>query len=213
MEKIPPYKLPTEYQLPASVVNWQPVCTRTALLIHDMQHYFLNFFTADASPVVHLIDNTCHLLNIARYLRIPVFYSAQPGDMTPLQRGLLQSIWGSGMSASHEHKQIIPQLTPKEGEHILTKWRYSAFFNSPLLSKLRGFKRDQLIICGVYAHIGCLCTAQEAYSNDIETFFVADAVADFSAEKHRLALELAAETCSLVLHTKQLINALDNSMH
>lgn len=59
-------------------------------------------------------------------------------------------------------------------------------------------------------HIGCLCTAQEAYSNDIETFFIADALADFSEEKHRLALELAAETSSVVLSTRQAIDALEH---
>ncbi|CDG18136.1 isochorismatase family protein [Xenorhabdus doucetiae] len=209
MEKISSYPLPIEHLLPISIANWQADCTRIALLIHDMQHYFLKFFTANTSPVAQVIDNTCHLLNAARYLQIPVFYSAQPGDMTPQQRGLLKSLWGPGMRASHDHKQIVPQLAPQEGEQVLTKWRYSAFFNSPLLSMLHSLKRDQLIICGVYAHIGCLCTAQEAYSNDIETFFIADAVADFSAEKHRLALELAAETCSVVLSTQQLINMLE----
>ncbi|MDC9604407.1 isochorismatase family protein [Xenorhabdus griffiniae] len=208
MKKISPYPLPIEHLLPISIANWQADYTRIALLIHDMQHYFLNFFTENTSPVAQVIDNVHHLLKVARHLQIPVFYSAQPGDMTPQQRGLLQSLWGPGMRASHEHKQIISQLAPQEGEHVLTKWRYSAFFNSSLLSTLHSLKRDQLVICGVYAHIGCLCTAQEAYSNDIETFFIADAVADFSAEKHRLALELAAETCSVVLSTQQLINIL-----
>ena len=209
MEKILPYPLPTEHELPVSAANWQLAPARAALLIHDMQHYFLDFFTPGESPVAHIIDNTRRLLNVARRLQIPVFYSAQPGDMTEKQRGLLQSIWGPGMRASHEHKQVIPPLAPQDGEHVLTKWRYSAFFNSPFLPTLRSLKRDQLIVCGVYAHIGCLCTAQEAYSNDIETFFIADAVADFSEEKHRLALDLAAETCSVVLSTRQAIDLLE----
>lgn len=209
MEKILPYSLPAEHQLPSSAADWQPDPARVALLIHDMQHYFLSFFTADASPITPVIDNTRRLLNLARRLHIPVFYSAQPGDMTPQQRGLLQSLWGAGMRASHEHRQIVTQLAPQEDEQVLTKWRYSAFFNSPLLAHLRNLKRDQLIVSGVYAHIGCLCTAQEAYSNDIETFFIADAVADFSEEKHRLALELAAETSSVVLSTRQTLDALE----
>lgn len=210
MEKIQPYPLPTERQLPISIADWQPDSSRVALLIHDMQRYFLDFFTADASPIVPVIDNTHRLLSIARRLHIPVFYSAQPGDMTPQQRGLLQSLWGAGMNSSQEHKQIIPQLTPQDNECVLTKWRYSAFFNSPLLPTLRELKRDQLIVCGVYAHVGCLCTAQEAYSNDIETFFIADAIADFSEEKHRLALEIAAETSSVVLSTRQTLDALEH---
>ncbi|PHM73866.1 isochorismatase family protein [Xenorhabdus kozodoii] len=88
------------------------------------------------------------------------------------------------------------------------KWRYSAFFKSNLLHRLRDLNRDQLIICGVYAHIGCLTTAIDAYSHDIETFFVSDAVADFSEEKHHLALRMAAEICAVVASTEQVITNL-----
>lgn len=154
MEKIQPYPLPTERQLPKSIADWQPNSSRAALLIHDMQRYFLDFYTADASPIAQVIDNIYRLLSVARRLHVPVFYTAQPGDMTPQQRGLLHSLWGSGMNGSQEHKQIVPPLTPLENEWVLTKWRYSAFFNSPLLSTLHELKCDQLIVCGVYAHIG-----------------------------------------------------------
>ncbi|CDH26328.1 isochorismatase family protein [Xenorhabdus bovienii] len=205
MDKISPYTLPKGSNLPKSAADWIPDRERAALLIHDMQNYFVDFFEANKSPIAPVIENTYRLLHLARKLGIPVFYTAQPGSMTTEQRGLLKSIWGVGMKATEEHKQIISPLAPIAGETVLTKWRYSAFFNSDLRQKLRDLKRDQLIICGVYAHIGCLTTAIEAYSNDIETFFVSDAVADFSEQKHHLALNMAAEICAVVQPTKQVI--------
>jgi hypothetical protein len=39
-------------------------------------------------------------------------------------------------------------------------------------------------VCGVFAHIGCLLTAADAFSLDFETFLLADAVADFSLSDH-----------------------------
>ncbi|MFD0708589.1 2,3-dihydro-2,3-dihydroxybenzoate synthetase [Photorhabdus luminescens] len=205
MEKILSYPLPKYIDLPKSAANWLPDRHRTALLIHDMQKYFVDFFETEASPINSVISNTHTLLSIARNFNIPVFYTAQPGSMTLEQRGLLKIIWGEGMKAKDEHREIIPLLSPIKDETVLTKWRYSAFFKSNLLHHLRNWNRNQLIICGVYAHIGCLATAIDAYSYDIETFFVSDAVADFSEEKHRMALNMAAEICSVVTSTEQII--------
>lgn len=58
--------------------------------------------------------------------------------------------------------------------------------------------RDQLVICGVYAHVGVLMTAVDAFTHDIETFLVADAIADFDDESHWMALEYAARRCAVL---------------
>jgi isochorismate hydrolase len=81
---------------------------------------------------------------------------------------------------------------------VFTKWRYSAFARTDLLAWLRGHEVDQLVICGVYAHVGVLMSAVDAFTDDIQPFVVADAVADFSAEDHRFALEYAARNCAVV---------------
>jgi trans-2,3-dihydro-3-hydroxyanthranilic acid synthase len=54
-----------------------------------------------------------------------------------------------------------------------------------------------LLVCGVYAHVGCLVT----FSHDIQPFLVADAVADFSPQYHQLALSYAAERCAATPET------------
>lgn len=71
--------------------------------------------------------------------------------------------------------------------------------------------RDQLIITGIYAHIGCLVTACEAFMEDIKAFFVGDAVADFSLEKHQMALEYAAGRCAFTVMTDSLLDQLQNA--
>jgi bifunctional isochorismate lyase/aryl carrier protein len=68
--------------------------------------------------------------------------------------------------------------------------------------------RDQLVITGIYAHIGCTMTAGEAFQRDIEPFFAADATADFSREKHMMALHYVAGTCAVPMFTEQLLAAL-----
>lgn len=62
-----------------------------------------------------------------------------------------------------------------------------------------------MIIGGIYAHIGCMVTAIDAFMNDIQPFMVGDAVADFSEEEHRLALKYVATRCGAVIDTASLI--------
>jgi bifunctional isochorismate lyase/aryl carrier protein len=205
---IDPYPMPTEPDLPSNRVPWRPDPARAALLIHDMQRYFVDYFPPRAAPVVQLTANIRRIRSTAVELGLPVFYSAQPGGMSRQERGLLLDMWGPGMTADPGGRQIIDELAPSADDTVVTKWRYSAFVRSDLERLLLGHNRDQLIICGVYAHVGCLMTACDAFSRDIEPFLVADAIADFTPEYHGWALDYAAQRCAVVVSTDTVLRQL-----
>jgi isochorismate hydrolase len=198
---IAPYPLPTG--LPDNVAGWTIDPDRAVLLIHDMQRYFVRPFPDQLG--VPLVDNIAGVLDRCRALDVPVAYTAQPGGMTAEQRGLLRDFWGPGMTVAPADREVVEPLAPRPGDRVYTKWRYSAFFASDLLKDLRALGRDQLVLCGVYAHIGVLMTAVDAYSNDIQPFLVADATLDFTAEYHRLALDYAARNCAVVCTAKEVL--------
>lgn len=201
LSAISSYALPTPGDLPPSIARWELDPDRTALLVHDMQRYFLQPFPEAVRDL--LVRHCLRVRNRCEGLGVPIFYTAQPGNMTSQQRGLLKDIWGPGMRADPADRQIIDELLPQGTDRVLTKWRYSAFYRSDLLDLMRAQGRDQLIICGVYAHIGILVTAIEAFSHDIQPFLVADAIGDFSAEYHRMAIDYAALRCAVVTTTEE----------
>ncbi|MNP01336.1 Isochorismatase [compost metagenome] len=203
-----PYPMPIESDMPINKVDWIPDPKRAVLLIHDMQQYFLDAFNVKESPIQELLANIRNLHNNCTELNIPIIYSAQPGGQSPEQRGLLQDFWGNGISDDPEQKQIVEQLTPSENDIVLTKWRYSAFQKTNLSEILKELGRDQLMVCGIYAHIGCLLTSSEAFMQEIQPFFIADAVADFSLEKHLMAITYASERCAVTITTQQLLDKL-----
>ncbi|MFJ3583254.1 isochorismatase family protein [Streptomyces sp. NPDC090127] len=189
-----PYSLPDRSTLPGSCVSWSIDPARAALLVLDMQNHFVQAFPAGQSPVVELVDNIAALRELAGTLGMPVVFSAEPAAQMPGQRGLVADVWGPGIGDEPDAAAIITALTPRTGEHLLANVRHNAFLRSHLGRLLRSEGRDQLIICGVHAHLGVLLTAADAFMNDIQPFVVADAVADFSPEEHAMALRWAARS-------------------
>ncbi|MFI7100699.1 isochorismatase family protein [Streptomyces sp. NPDC050161] len=202
---IAPYPMPTPDDLPANRVDWTVDPRRAVLLVHDLQNYFLRAFTEGAAPVTELLDNVGRLAASCRAAGIPVVYSAQPGGQTPAERGLQQDFWGPGLPDDPDAAAIAAPVAPQDGDTVLTKWKYSAFVRSDLAERMQAQGRDQLVVVGVYAHIGVLMTACDAWMRDIQAFVAADAVADFSAADHHEALRRAAGTCAVVTTTDTLI--------
>ena len=206
--KIVPYAMPQEAALPASRADWPLSPSRAALLIHDMQDYFLDFYAQDASPLVEMMRNVSVVRRACRAWEMPIFYTAQPATASLQERGLLTGVWGRGLPARPERAAIAAELCPLPSEVVIEKHRYSAFFGTELLERLQATGRDQLWICGVYAHIGCLATALDAFMNNIQPMFIVDAVADFGRDQHEGALRLVASCCGRLVTAAQVEAAL-----
>lgn len=205
---IVPYSLPADPV--ENRVTWRLAPARAALLVHDMQAYFLNKFDTAQAPVPALIQNVCRLRDACDEAGVPVFYTAQPTEQPAGDRALLNDFWGPGLTQAQFHAQqpVIEPLAPRAQDTVLTKWRYSAFQRSDLREQLRARGRDQLIICGIYAHIGCMATALEAFMQDVQPFFVIDGVADFSEAEHRMAVSYVSRRCGMSVTLAQTVAAL-----
>src|SRR5690554_5866839 len=113
LPKIAAYPLPEAHEVPPARGPWRLAPARAALLVHDMQNYFVGAFTPGVSPIEPAVENMRRLTARCRSAGMPVFYTCQQGDQDPRDRGLQKDIWGSGMTSAPEQQAIVARLLPE----------------------------------------------------------------------------------------------------
>lgn len=195
---IPSYELPNNETLELNKTEWKIDKRKSALLVHDMQNFWVERFI-DPSFVV---DAIAQVIELCRENNIPVIYSVGEKARNLAERGLSLDLWGPGIASSDDvtvsDPEIVEALAPQPQDYIVNKTKYSAFFKTDLEHILQRTGRNQLLITGIFAHHGCMATALDAFMRNIETFFVADALGDYSLEEHMMAIKYVAETSGIV---------------
>ncbi|BDU39651.1 Vibriobactin-specific isochorismatase [Vibrio nigripulchritudo SO65] len=207
--KIASYDLPEHKEFPENRTNWKINPSDAVLLIHDMQEYFVNYYEVNASPMADILKNIQELKKKAKEAGIAVVYTAQPANQDPKERALLTDFWGPGLNG--DHTPVVSVLSPEEDDIEYVKWRYSAFKKTPLLDYLQANGKTQLIISGIYGHIGILSTALDAFMLDIQPFIVGDAIADFSREDHIHTLNYVAGRAGSIKTLDEIVEEIKSS--
>lgn len=201
------YPLPGQEQLVKNKVAWPVEADACALVIHDMQNFWLGFYE-NAMP---LIDNIGLLRNRCKALGMPVIYTEAEKPRTLAERALGLDMWGPGLAAEHltdQDRAICHVLAPADDDYVVRKPRYSGFFRTELEDILTKTNRRQIILTGVFAHHGVLLTAADAYMRNVKVSLVVDATADYSEEEHSRALDYIAEVCGSLVTTQSVLSQL-----
>ena len=84
---------------------------------------------------------------------------------------------------------IIDELGPRPGNHLITKRRRSAFHDTGPDTLLRDLGVTQVVLAGVSTSSGVESTARSAHDHGYHVVLATDAMADPDPESHRHSLE------------------------
>lgn len=193
---------------------------RTALLIVDMQNFFIDPAYPLSVPYGEaIIDKVAALAEgfresggtvvfIQQSFAVPGKPAASASADAPVVRASLVNILVPGNPAFEIH----PRLTVAEGDMRVVKNTASALHpcsNSGLLEQLRAAGIDTVVVAGLVTNGCCETTARDAHQHGFKVIFAQDATATLTDEEHNAALLNLAIWFAEVLPATTILEKLD----
>ncbi len=104
---------------------------------------------------------------------------------------------------------IIDELEPQPGDHLITKRRRSAFHDTGLDTLLRDLAVTQIVLAGVSTSSGVESTARSGQDHGYHVVLATDAMADPDPDAHRHSLERVFPKLGETATSAEIINFLD----
>ena len=172
---------------------------RTALLIVDMQHAFLmpggsmarlGLSTTRGNAIIEPIHR---LLDAFRARRLPVIHTLTTFRSDYVDAGLVAERFPALRPLGHIingtwDAQIVERLLPRDGEYMIAKSRFSAFYGTSLELVLRALHVDTLVVAGVATNLGIESTIRDAFARDMRVVLPRDATASYTREMEDASL-------------------------
>ena len=183
---------------------------RTALVMIDLQKGIVS------SPTLpHAADTViAHAAQLARAFRrknMPVFLVrvAPSHDGRDRLEPIADKKMQIGISRSPDWSEIVPELGPEEGDFIITKRQWGAFYGTELDLQLRRRNIDSIVLCGISTNVGVESTARFAYEYGYQQIFAEDACSARSVEDHEHPMKTVFPRMGRVRTCKEIIESLE----
>jgi nicotinamidase-related amidase len=183
-----------------------PVATSGLVLVDVLNEFFaedgkLNAMIAPMLEQTDLIANLQRLLDGARKAGVKVFFSPHGLDEHSFddvkqihprfQMAVENQVFWKG---SHGGKFFEP-LRPRPNEFVVTHHRmFSSFHGTDLQKQLQQEGIEKVVIAGLTSQTCVEGTGRDALEAGYHVTFLSDAVADFTEQAHRAALDISYPT-------------------
>ncbi len=160
---------------------------KTALIIVDMLNDFIDengalYCGPDAKQIVPFVKDRLETQREQGGLVIFLQDAHDEDDVEfeKFPKHCVAGSWGS---------RVVDSLTPLEKEIVISKKRYSGFYNTELDEILKAHKPDIVEVIGVCTSICVMDTVGGLANRDYKISVPEKGVADFDPEFHRFALK------------------------
>lgn len=182
--------------------------SKTALVVIDLQKGVVGRQTAPhASDMV--VKNSAAIAEGFRTNKMPVFLVrvAFSLDRKDALRPNVDAPWPA-QTPPPDWTDMVPEMGPKPGDFVITKYQWGAFHGTELDLQLRRRGITTIVLCGIATNIGVESTARFAFEYGYNQIFVEDAMSALSGEEHSLAISKIFPRLGLVRKTKDILSDL-----
>lgn len=179
---------------------------RSALLVIDMQRYFLDPSSHAFVPSApSILPGVSSLMRAYAAAGLPVVMTRHLD--TPQDAGLMAAWWEDLITENDPMSELALE-PPSRSAAVIEKKRYDAFYGTSLGDILGARSVRQVVICGVTTHLCCETTARSAFVRGFEVFFAVDGTATYNEAFHRATVLNLAHGFAVPVMVRDLLSAL-----
>jgi len=180
---------------------------KSALIVTDMQEYFLNKESHAYIPASEsILPNISALISFFKKHGRPVIYTRH---INTNENAGMMSKWWKDIITEENYGELTGKLETGEAK-IITKSQYDVFYKTELEEFLKSELAESVVITGVAAHLCCETTARSAFVRGYEVYFPADCTASFDEEFHISTLRNLSHGFAHIIKSSDLIKKTGN---
>jgi len=104
--------------------------------------------------------------------------------------------------------QLVPEIGPRDGDILITKHQWGAFYGTELDLQLRRRGVRTIVLCGIATNFGVESTARDGWERGYAIVFAEDAMTGLAAEAHQFAISTIFPRLGRVRSTDQILSAI-----
>jgi nicotinamidase-related amidase len=182
--------------------------SKTALVVIDLQKGIVRRQTAPYTPDA-VVKNATALTEAFRKNGMPVFLvrvTPSPDGKDALHP-IVDTAWPM-QTPPPDWADIVPEIGPKQGDFVITKHQWGAFYGTELDLQFRRRGITTMVLCGIATNIGVESTARFAFEYGYNQIFAEDAMSALSVEEHTFTVTKIFPRIGFVRKTKEILAAL-----